>query len=75
MVLTIGGVRTGFIVDQVSEVLRIARAAIEPAPALSAEQARLIRRVANLEAQKRMILLLDPATLLEAAEIRTLEAL
>jgi purine-binding chemotaxis protein CheW len=71
MVLTIGGVRTGFIVDQVSEVLKIPRAAIEPAPALSEEQAKLIRRVANLE--KRMVLLLDPANLLNASELRALE--
>jgi purine-binding chemotaxis protein CheW len=75
MVLAIGGVRTGFIVDQVSEVLKIARAAIEPAPALAAGQRQVIRRVANLQAQRRMILLLDPADLLEDAELRTLEAL
>jgi purine-binding chemotaxis protein CheW len=66
MVLTIGETRTGFIVDQVLEVLKIARAAIEPAPTLSDEQARLIRRVANLERQKRMILLLDAPALLGA---------
>jgi purine-binding chemotaxis protein CheW len=73
MVLTIGGVRTGFIVDQVSEVLKISRSAIEPAPKLSDEQAKLIRRVANLEKQKRMILLLDPVNLLEAGEIKALQ--
>ena len=69
MVFTIAGVRTGFIVDSVSEVLRIARGAIGPTPALSREQARLISRVANLEQQKRMILLIDPDHLLEAHEI------
>jgi len=58
MVFTIGGIRTGFIIDSVSEVLKIPRAAIGPAPALSAEQARLISRVANLEAQKRIIMLI-----------------
>jgi len=75
MVLTIAGVRTGFIVDQVSEVLKIPRAAIEPAPELSEEQARLIRRVANLEARKRMILLLDPANLLAAGEVAAIGAM
>lgn len=75
MVLTIGGVQTGFIVDSVSEVLKIPSAAIERAPALSEEQAQLIRRVANLEAQRRMILLLDPANLLAAGEIEALEAI
>lgn len=75
MVLTIGGVRTGFIVDQVSEVLKIPRNAIETAPELSEEQARLIGRVANLAERKRMILLLDPPNLLETGEIDSLRAL
>lgn len=69
MVFTINGVRTGFIVDSVSEVLKIARSAIGPTPSLSEEQARLIGRVANLEKNKRMILLLDVENLLDAAEI------
>lgn len=74
MVLQIGGLRTGFIVDQVLEVLRIRREAIESAPHLSEAQARLIRRVANLPAQRRMLLLIDAADLLEAREIQALEA-
>lgn len=69
MVFTINGVRTGFIVDSVSEVLKIARGVIGPTPALSEEQARLISRVANLEKNKRMILLLDIENLLDAAEL------
>jgi purine-binding chemotaxis protein CheW len=69
MVFAINGVRTGFIVDSVSEVLRIAQAAIGPMPTLSREQARLISRVANLERQARMILLIDPDQLLEPHEI------
>ena len=75
MVLMIEGSRTGFIVDQVLEVLKIARSAIEPAPVLSDEQAHLIRRVANLEREKRMILLLDAKTLLGAGELAELAAL
>ena len=39
MVFLISDVRTGFIVDQVAEVLKIPKAAIEPAPQLS-ERAR-----------------------------------
>jgi purine-binding chemotaxis protein CheW len=73
MVFTIHGARTGFIVDSVSEVMRIARAAIGPAPNLSEEQQRLIRRVANLEAQKRMILLLDTDELLDRGEANQLK--
>lgn len=69
MVFTINGVRTGFIVDSVSQVLKIPRDAIGPTPALSAAQTRLISRVANLEPQKRMILLLDVDQLLAQDEI------
>jgi purine-binding chemotaxis protein CheW len=69
MVFTIGGVRTGFIVDSVSQVLKIPRGAIGPTPALSEGQSRLISRVANLELQKRMILLIDVEHLLEPHEI------
>ena len=74
MVFTINGVRTGFIVDAVSEVLKIPRSAIGPTPALSEEQGRLISRIANLERQKRMILLVDIDHLLEPHEIGAVAA-
>ena len=68
LVLAIGGGRTGFMVDGVSEVMRVPSDAIRPAPELSPEQMRLIGRVVNLEAQGRMILLVDPAQLLDQVE-------
>ena len=55
-------------VDSVSEVLKVPATVISPAPELSAEQTRLISRVANLDAQGRMILLIDPAQLLSQIE-------
>jgi purine-binding chemotaxis protein CheW len=70
MVYLLGGRRTGFIVDSVAEVLRIPRARIVPAPPMSEEQSRLISRVANLEGDKRLVMLIDPAHLLRGAEIR-----
>jgi purine-binding chemotaxis protein CheW len=72
MVFLIGGVRTGFIVDQVAEVLKIARAAIEPAPMLSSQQGRLLARMANLEKQKRMIQLIEPEHLVEGEQLQQL---
>lgn len=68
MVFTVRGVQTGFIVDSVSEVMRISAKAIGDAPNLSDAQTRLIRRVANLESQKRMVLLLDTMQLLDTQE-------
>jgi purine-binding chemotaxis protein CheW len=73
MVFAVAGVRTGFIVDSVSEVMRIGARFIDAAPKLSAEQQKLIRRVANLEATKRMILLLDVNQLLNVKELAALK--
>lgn len=68
VVFTLGGVQTGFIVDSVSEVMRIRHDRIRPAPDMSENQRRLIRRVANLPESKRMILLLDAEKLLDAEQ-------
>ena len=68
MVFLLHGVRTGFIVDAVTEVLKIAKTAIEAAPRLSTDQARLLGRVANLQLQGRMIQLVDPTYLVDDAD-------
>ena len=73
MVYLLGGKRTGFIVDSVAEVLRIPRAHIVPAPAMSHEQSLLISRVAKVDGDKRMVLLIDPAHLLQGREVRAIE--
>ncbi len=65
MVFLLDGVRTGFIVDAVTEVLKLHKRDIEPAPRLSGEQAKLLGRVANLGKLKRMIQLVDPTHLLD----------
>ncbi|MBD3767386.1 MAG: chemotaxis protein CheW [Gammaproteobacteria bacterium] len=64
MVFEVRGKRVGFVVDSVIEVLRIHAKMIEPAPNLSHEQAEVIRNIANLEAQGRMIMLLEADGLL-----------
>ena len=68
LVLAISGRKTGFMVDSVSEVLTVSSDLIRPAPEISPEQMRLIGRVANLDAQDRMIFLVDPAQLLNQIE-------
>jgi purine-binding chemotaxis protein CheW len=75
MVFLIRGQRTGFIVDAVTEVLKIPRNAIESSPRLSGEQARLLGRVANLEKQKRMIQLIDPAFLVDDSDQAAMAAI
>lgn len=68
LVFNVGGSQIGFIVDSVSEVLRVPESAIEPAPDLSPEQRRLIGTVANLDDGRRMILVLNADELLSEVE-------
>jgi purine-binding chemotaxis protein CheW len=75
VVFVIEGRRTGFIVDSVAEVLKIARSAIEPTPQLSSEQGKLLARMVNLEKSKRMVQLIEPAHLVQVHELAGLEAM
>lgn len=68
VVLVLGGMRTGFVVDSVAEVARVAKAALEPAPELSDEQARIVSRVANLPEGNRMLLVVQVDQLLSAEQ-------
>ncbi len=72
MVFLIDGMRTGFIVDLVAEVLKIHKSAIEAAPRLSSEQGKLLARMANLEKQKRMVQLIAPEHLVASRELADL---
>jgi purine-binding chemotaxis protein CheW len=65
LVVAVSGGKTGFLVDGVSEVMKVPSEAIRPAPEVSSEQMRLIGRVINLEVEGRMILLVDPTQLLD----------
>ena len=68
LMVAIGAVFAGFLVDSVSEIMKVQIDAIQPAPELSPDQMRLISRVINLEASERMVLLVDPAQLLDQVE-------
>ncbi|MGU3421963.1 chemotaxis protein CheW [Methylobacterium sp. D54C] len=74
MVFAIAGVRTGFIVDSVSEVLKIPRSAIVPAPDLAQDDDSAVERVANLAAAKRIILMVNVDRLLSRHEVADLQA-
>ncbi len=68
IVLGLEGVRTGFIVDSVTEVLRLPSERIEEAPGLSKDQARIMGRVVNLRESKRMIQIVTVRELLSEQE-------
>lgn len=65
MVLLLDGVRTGFIVDAVTEVLKVSKSAITESPCLFAKSSKLLGQVVNLEQQKRLVQLIDFACLSE----------
>lgn len=72
MVYLMDGVRTGFIVDSVTEVLRIESQYISKNPAEGLHSSELLPQVANLPDNKRMILLIDPQALLSGSEIHAM---
>jgi purine-binding chemotaxis protein CheW len=75
IVLRIGELQAGFIVDAVSEVLTVASADLAPAPDLGSEETRVFERVANLSDAQRIILIVSPRELLDRAEQDLLRSL
>jgi purine-binding chemotaxis protein CheW len=73
VVVRSGRHRAGLIVDGISDVMRVAATAVEPAPELTEGIARLVRGVINLERAARIVLVLDPLELLTQAERRLLD--
>jgi len=74
VVYEINAQRVGFIVDSVSEVLRISNSDIRPAPELqqASSAGTFIDAVANLEESGRMIILIESSRLLDSNEKQSL---
>ncbi|MEZ0168559.1 chemotaxis protein CheW [Microvirga sp. TS319] len=75
VVVRIDHMQAGFVVDTVSEVLKIPQNQLRPTPDLAADGSQIIDRVANIEVEGRMILLLNPRELLDRAEKDLLAAM
>jgi purine-binding chemotaxis protein CheW len=74
MIVSLGNLQAGFVVDHVKDVLRIPREAVMPAPDIT-DGTKVIDRVATLAGGERIVLLIDPAELLDDAERQMLVAL
>lgn len=72
MVVSVGEVQTGFIVDSVSEILRVAASDVTPAPQMPGDGVKVFDRVAA--AADGMVLIVDPKELLDRAERDVLRA-
>ncbi|MDB5524744.1 MAG: Chemotaxis protein [Rhizobium sp.] len=68
IIVTIGHLQAGFIVDGASEVANVPLSGLLEAPNFSAERTEIFDRIAHIEADGRMILLIDPKALLTRAE-------
>ena len=75
IVVRIDHMHAGFVVDSVSEVLKISQSQLCPTPDLAADGSQVIDRIANIEVEGRMILLLNPRELLNKAEKDLLAAM
>ncbi|MFH5923007.1 chemotaxis protein CheW [Roseomonas xinghualingensis] len=75
LVVTIEGFRAGFAVDAVTEILSVPASSLAPAPELTVGDTAVIDRIATLERDGRMILLIDPGALLSGAERDLLAAM
>jgi purine-binding chemotaxis protein CheW len=75
IIVTIGELQAGFVVDAVSEVKAVPVGALSAAPEFSSDQTDVFDRIAHIEADGQMILLVDPKELLTRAEQDVVAAL
>jgi purine-binding chemotaxis protein CheW len=68
LVFVFDNVSIGFIVDSVSEVLKIPKSVIQKSPEILGERTKIFPRVANLEKLKRMIQIIEPREILNKKE-------
>jgi purine-binding chemotaxis protein CheW len=74
LVVALGSLRAGFVVDDVKEVIRLPGSAVTRAPEIS-DGTRIIDRIASLNGGAQILLLIDPAEMLDATEREMLTAL
>nr|HDM59165.1 chemotaxis protein CheW [Bacillota bacterium] len=72
IVLNTSGTIAGFVVDSVIEVLRVPSGELEPSPALSDEQVKLVGQIVNLSQEDRMIQIVEAEKLLSDEELAVL---
>jgi purine-binding chemotaxis protein CheW len=68
VVVTLGALQAGFAVDEASEILEVEAADLLPAPDISDGRGHVFDRAATVERGGEVILLIDPAALLDRAE-------
>jgi len=75
VVASLEGVTAGFIVDAVDQIVSVPDAQLQPAPELAAGEGGVFDRVASIEHDGRLVLMVDPRRLLDQAERDLVRAL
>lgn len=75
IITSLGDLTAGFIVDAVEQVVAVADEALQPTPDLAAGEGGVFDRVASIEHEGRLLLLVDPQQLLNQAERDVIQAL
>jgi len=68
VIARLGDVAVGFVVDAVERILGVPAAALTPAPDLVSHDVSVFDRIASVELDGRLVLLVDPRQLLDQAE-------
>lgn len=75
IVVRIGDLQAGFIVDAVSEVVAVKSIDLQAAPDLGSEETQVFERVVSLDGRDRIVLIVSPPELLDRAEQDLLRSL
>jgi len=68
IVVRIGEMQAGFVVERVSQILLVPVQSLQPTPDLGREETRIFERVANLPQENKIVLIVSPRELLDRAE-------
>lgn len=68
IVVRLGDMQAGFIVERVSQIVRVPLDALQAAPDLGGQETRVFERVANFPEENKIVLIVSPKELLDRAE-------
>ena len=75
LVVDMGSLTAGIMVDKISEVLRVPTSIIQSPPKFSSQSGEQLKGVAKLENGKRMILILEPSKLISEDELSSISGI
>lgn len=75
LIVDMGKVTCGIMVDKVSEVKRVQESIIQPPPSIFSDEEELLKGVAKLDSGKRLIMILEPTKLISLEKLEKISGL